>query len=300
MITVLIIGGLGNQLFQVFAALATAIRNGDTCYFLYTMKDASGKRDTYWNTLFHNLTPMTVIANAGNVDRFMKLPTYKEPTFRYSQLPGKTATNSVPLKLVGYFQSDKYFADVRDEVYEKMQLLEQQRHIQAMFAESVWFSCGVVTVAMHFRIGDYAQIQEAHPILSLEYYKRALKHIITHASLPSSPAEPAAKFNVLIFNQACDNAVIVDHMRELKSDPAFARTCRFHKVQDMFDDWKQMLLMSVCDHNIIANSTFSWWGAYLNQTPGKIVCYPSTWFGPALQKHDTIDLFPADWVRMQS
>jgi hypothetical protein len=58
-----------------------------------------------------------------------------------------------------------------------------------------------------------------------------------------------------------------------------------------------MLLMSVCDHNIIANSTFSWWGAYLNQNPSKIVCYPGTWFGPAL-KHDTRDLFPTDWVKM--
>jgi hypothetical protein len=290
MITVLIQGGLGNQLFQVFAALAAAIRNGDTCYFLYTMKDATGKRDTYWNTLFHNLRPMTVIASAGNVDQFMKLPIYKEPSFHYSKLP---ATNATTLKLVGYFQSDKYFADVRDEVYEKMQLLEQQRQIKAMFAESVWFSRGVATVAMHFRIGDYTQIQHAHPILPLEYYKRALKHIITRAS-------SMEKINVLIFNQACDNAVIVDHMHELKSDPAFARMCRFHKVQDMFDDWKQLLLMSVCDHNIIANSTFSWWGAYLNQNPGKIVCYPSTWFGPALKKHDTRDLFPATWTRISS
>ena len=292
MITVLLNGGLGNQLFQVFAALAAAIRNGDTCYFLYTMKDASGKRSTYWNTLFHNLRPMTVIANAGNVDRFMKLPTYQESAFRYSQLPGNTATNSAPLKLVGYFQSDKYFADVRDEVYEKMQLLEQQRHIQAMFAESVWFSCGVTTIAMHFRIGDYAQIQDAHPILPLEYYKRALNHIITRAA-------STEKINVLIFNQACDNAVIVDHMQQLRAVPEFAQRCRFHKVQDMFDDWKQMLLMSVCDNNIIANSTFSWWGAYLNQNLGKIVCYPSTWFGPALKNHDTRDLFPADWVRIQ-
>ena len=294
MITVLINGGLGNQLFQVFAALAAAIRNGDTCYFLYTMKDASGKRGTYWNTLFHNLRPMTVIANAGNVDRFMKLPTYQEPAFRYSQLPRQTAMNSTPLKLVGYFQSDKYFADVRDEIYEKLQLLEQQRHIRAMFAESSWFSCEAVTVAMHFRIGDYKHIQEAHPILSLEYYRRALQHVIQRVHVNAAHE----KINVLIFNQACDNAVILDHMQQLRAVPEFAQRCRFHKVPDMFDDWKQMMLMSVCDYNIIANSTFSWWGAYLNQNPGKIVCYPSTWFGPALQNHDTRDLFPADWVKI--
>jgi hypothetical protein len=87
-------------------------------------------------------------------------------------------------------------------------------------------------------------------------------------------------------------------MRQLKTDPAFAARCRFHKVPDMFEDWKQMLLMSVCDHNIIANSTFSWWSADLNQNPGKIVCYPGTWFGPALKKHDTRDLFPKEWIKV--
>lgn len=290
MITIAMNGGLGNQMFQVFAALAAAIRNGDTCYFIYTMKDASGKRGTYWNSLFHALIPMTVTATQANVQRFMQLPEHQESSFKYTPLPRQTAMNSTPLKLVGYFQSDKYFADVRDDIYEKLQLMEQQRHIRAMFAESAWFSCGAVTVAMHFRIGDYAHIQEAHPILSLEYYQPALKHILDHVH---------DKFNVLIFNQACDNAVILDHMQQLRAVPEFAKRCRFHKVPDMFDDWKQMMLMSVCDHNIVANSTFSWWGAYLNQNPNKVVCYPGTWFGPALKKHDTRDLFPTDWVQIK-
>lgn len=292
MITVLINGGLGNQLFQVFAALAAAIRNGDTCYFLYTLRDASGKRATYWNTLLHSLTPMTVLSTQANVQRFMQLPVHQEPAFRYNKLPGKTAMNATPLKLVGYFQSDKYFADVRDEIYDKLRLLEQQQHIRAMFAESSWFSTGTTTVAMHFRIGDYAHIQEAHPVLVVGYYQRALKHIVDRA--PSTD-----RINVLIFGEARDNAVIVDHMQQLRADPAFSARCRFHKVPDMIEDWKQMLLMSVCDNNIIANSTFSWWGAYLNQNPDKVVCYPSTWFGPALQKHDTRDLFPAEWVKIQ-
>ena len=294
MITVLINGGLGNQLFQVFAALAAAIRNGDTCYFLYTLRDASGKRATYWNTLLHSLTPMTVLSTQANVQRFMQLPVHQEPAFRYNKLPSKTAMNATPLKLVGYFQSDKYFADVRDEMYDKLQLREQQQHIRAMFTESSWFSsdAGTATVAMHFRIGDYAHIQEAHPVLVPGYYQRALKHIVDRVS-------GTDKINVLIFGEARDNAVIVDHMQQLRADPAFSARCRFHKVPDMIEDWKQMLLMSVCDNNIIANSTFSWWGAYLNQNPGKVVCYPSTWFGPALQKHDTRDLFPAVWVKIQ-
>ena len=302
MITILINGGLGNQLFQVFATLAAAIRNDDTFYFLHMPRDATGKRATYWKSLFYNLIPMTVIPTPANVQRFMQLPTFQESGFRYNKIPGKTAMNSTPLKLVGYFQSDKYFADVRDQIYAKIQLREQQQGIKTMFADSSWFSCGAVTIVMHFRIGDYAHIQEAHPILPLDYYRRALQHIMNN--VPSSDlhkpddAITSFKFNVLIFNQDCDNAIVLAHMRELKADPAFAKQCRFYKVPDMFEDWKQMLLMSVCDHTIIANSTFSWWGAYFNQNPGKIVCYPNTWFGPAL-KHDTRDLFPADWVKIK-
>lgn len=307
MITVLINGGLGNQLFQVFATLATAIRNEDTCYFMHMPRDATGKRTTYWKSLLHNLMPLTVISTPSNVQRFMRLPVHQETGFRYTKLPSKTAMNSTPLKLVGYFQSDKYFADVRDEIYAKIQLIEQHDGIKTMFQDSAWFSGGAMTIAMHFRIGDYAQIQDAHPILPLEYYRRALHHIVSN--VPSAdlykPNDDGndvitdVKFNVLIFNQACDDEVVLEHMRALKADPEFAKRCRFYKVPDMFEDWKQMLLMSVCAHNIIANSTFSWWGAYFNQNPGKMVCYPSAWFGPAL-KHDTRDLFPADWVKINS
>lgn len=285
MFTVLINGGLGNQLFQVFATLAAAIRTGDTCYFLRVPTDAVGKRPTYWNTLLRSLTPLTVIPTQENVQRFMRLPEHREPAFAYTPL-------LLPqTKLVGYFQSHKYFNDVQAEIYDKLQLLEQQRDIRA---ESAWFPSGTVTVAMHFRIGDYKHIQDSHPILPVEYYRRALNHIVAGVPLGQTP------INVLIFGEACDNAAILDHMRQLMAEPAFAGRCQFHKVPDLVADWKQLLLMSVCDHNVIANSTFSWWGAYLNQNPGKTVCYPSTWFGPALQMHDTRDLFPAEWVRIDA
>jgi hypothetical protein len=71
----------------------------------------------------------------------------------------------------------------------------------------------------------------------------------------------------------------------------------FIKADDIIDDWQQMLLMSCCNDNIIANSSFSWWGSYFNQNGNKIVCYPCQWFGPNL-KHDTTDLYPNDWKKI--
>jgi len=73
----------------------------------------------------------------------------------------------------------------------------------------------------------------------------------------------------------------------------------FTRADTKLADWEQMLLMSLCEYNIIANSTFSWWGAYLNQNTGKIVCYPEMWFIPDTKK-DTSDLFLEDWVAINN
>ena len=72
----------------------------------------------------------------------------------------------------------------------------------------------------------------------------------------------------------------------------------FQKPPENLQDWEEMLSMSCCNHNIIANSTFSWWGAYLNENNDKIVCYPSVWFGQMLSNHCTKDLFLNDWKKI--
>ena len=74
---------------------------------------------------------------------------------------------------------------------------------------------------------------------------------------------------------------------------------KYGRANPALEDWEQMLLMSLCHHNIIANSTFSWWGAYLNTNTDRIVCYPEEWFTPQ-SKNDTSDLFPDDWTKISN
>ena len=74
---------------------------------------------------------------------------------------------------------------------------------------------------------------------------------------------------------------------------------KFNRANPILEDWEQMLFMSLCSHNVIANSTFSWWGAYLNNNLEKLVCYPEEWFGPKAE-NDTSDLFPNDWNKIGS
>ena len=73
----------------------------------------------------------------------------------------------------------------------------------------------------------------------------------------------------------------------------------FLRADPELEDWEQLILMSLCRYNIIANSTFSWWGAYLNTNRKKKVVYPLTWFGPRI-KHGLQDLFPLDWIGLKS
>ena len=79
-------------------------------------------------------------------------------------------------------------------------------------------------------------------------------------------------------------------------------TTLFSKINYKFiknkEDYEEMLIMSNCAHNIIANSSFSWWGAWMNDNPNKIVIYPSVWFGPKLSKHNLKDLCPSTWIKL--
>jgi hypothetical protein len=146
---------------------------------------------------------------------------------------------------------------------------------------------------MHFRLGDYKSIQECHNILGIDYYKKSLSHIVSN--IQDDCLVNNTKIVVLFFCEKEDNEYVFSVINELYKD---FMNIEFVKVNDAIPDWKQMLLMSCCNSNIIANSTFSWWGAYFNQSSDKIVTYPSVWFGPVLSHNILEDMFPPSWNKI--
>lgn len=307
MITTTIMGGLGNQLFQIFMTVATALRNGDTFFFMHhnELPGTPGyPRYTFWSSLFRGLRKYLTPSNDVNDRMFQSLPRWDEIGFPYTPTPTDTAKYLKPLRFHGYFQSHRYFEDKYAEVCDMIQLRQQQTWVKQMYGNDYLNHGGGTEgnkrtiVSLHFRIGDYVQYKDIHPIAPIDYYYRAIQHMVTSTAGETGATTGTAAYTFLVFYETCDKDIVSQSVSELKQRCAcLPHDIEFHFVRDTIPDWQQMLLMSVCDHNIIANSTFSWWSAYFNANPGKVVCYPSVWFGPGVS-HDTRDMFPESWSRI--
>jgi len=281
-ITCSLMGGLGNQLFQIFTTIAEGTASNRKILFPYSDNLKIGiTRPTYWNNFLSGLKPFT---KSNDELASMIYTIYQEPQFSYSKI-NKFGKNE-RLCLSGYFQSYKYFDHKKDLLFRLIRMSEQQENVLKQYPDAINY--GYNNIALHFRLGDYKNIQDCHPLMTCEYYENSLRFII----------ESKSKLNhrVLYFCQSEDNIIVREMVNRLSE---LFPSILFEKASDHIPDWQQLLLMSCCNDNIIANSTFSWWGAYLNQSPRKIICYPELWFGPKL-KHSLNDLFPKEWQKIAS
>jgi hypothetical protein len=237
-------GGLGNQMFQIAAAHALSLRNDDIAYFdlstCYT--PLQGKESlNYSNNIFSKIN------NNKNL-KFENV--YIEPKFSYDEIPFKDN-----LLLNGFFQSEKYFLDYKQEIID----------LFVLPIDKIVKPINDLT-SVHIRRGDYLKLQDYHTILPIEYYNKAMTKI---------------KGNFIFFSDDMDWV-----KKNFKGDNIY--------YSDNDDELLDLALMSICDNNIIANSSFSWWGAYLNKN-AKMVIAPKTWFGPNGPK-DTENILPKDWL----
>ena len=278
-------GGLGNQLFMIFTALAYSIQHNVEPVFMYFYQ--VGNRHTYWETILSGLkhltafNPHTPITNA-TISAFKK---YREPEFFYTDLP-KFDEN---ILLDGYFQSFRYFDMYKKEILDMMGFSEKRNQIREKYRE--YFE-DKTCISIHFRMGDYKHLRHYHPIMNYEYYEKSLECIM-------SKIDRAAPTRVLYFCEKEDNDFVSSKIELMKTNypPHF----EFVKVDDTIPDYEQMVLISLCQHNIMSNSSFSWWGSYLNTYENAVVCYPSVWFGDHFIKRIIYgDLHLKTWNQIQA
>jgi len=188
---------------------------------------------------------------------------YKEPQFEYKPIPNVEI-------IKGFFQSPKYFEHNWDKLKNYL-----------TFNKDIPIQCK--TVSIHFRIGDYLKpCHSQHPILSEEYYLNAIKHFDEN-------------YEYIVF-------VEKDSITEMnKRFPNLLKKINYkiaHTINNIETDIDELQLMSKCEHNIIANSSFSWWGAFLNENKDKKVIYPSLWFSGHLSNLDTSGLFKDNAIKI--
>lgn len=174
----------------------------------------------------------------------------------------------------GYFQNEKYFVDVREDALKAFSLKEPPDEKNQALIDVIK---NTASVSIHVRRGDYITLESAnkfHGTCSLEYYENAIQYIAKHVQNP----------HFFLFSD--DVKWVVEN---LKIDYPYT-VVDFNQAKCHFD----MELMKNCKHNIIANSSFSWWGAWLNKNPKKIVIAPKNWIA-ANQK---CDIVPNEWVKL--
>lgn len=249
-------GRLGNQMFRVASAIGIATRNKVPFSFPeWVCHRTKRNYEGFFERSLPRLDPSVRVEHK-----------IAEGDFRYKdiELPVGVST------LSGFFQTERYFEHCRDLVRFHLEPKRSiVRKLSEKYGDNLSRSCSV-----HVRRTDYIQHQEHHPVLELDYYRRAVDAVRSRA--------PVDRF--LVFSD--DTKWCRENMG---SDAVYVEGNQ--DIEDMF-------LMSLCSHHIIANSSFSWWGAWLNLSPDKIVVAPSVWFGPALKHKDTSEVVPNEWIRI--
>ena len=276
-------GGLGNQLFQVACTVSLA-KKKNVPYALpdwignYIFEKPFNRLNNFKANYLFNLQRLfgkKQIKIFAKPDRI-----YRQRGLYYKNL--KHLPENVDL--IGYFQSIKYFKEYKNRIKELFTLNEKcQNFIDDLFEK---YTEGYdKTVSIHVRRGDYIEKKDLYPFCGISYYKKAMEHF-----------EDGTLF--LVFSDDIDwckqnivgsNISHIDN-RTLKTPISYL---------NIFDNsWADLFLISKVDHNIIANSSFSWWGSWLNENPDKIVIAPQVWFGDEFKKHGVFqdDIYLDNWI----
>lgn len=258
-VSAILMGGVGNYMFQIAVAYAYGKRFNKHVGF--NCSESIGQHQhvtTYDDNIFKDIKLYHVPTGSRRQ--------IDEHGFHYQEFTDIPGAN---ILLQGYFQSEKYFKDCEEDI--RREFMSYDIDVSDEVKELL---DNENTCSIHVRRGDYLKFPDHHPTQSMNYYMKAIK------KMPKDSV-------FLIFS---------DDIEWCKQNfPDMPEKFRFIEGNK---DYEDLYLMSHCKNNIICNSTFSWWGAWLNGNSDKTVVAPSKWFGPALSGNDTNDLYCEGWVKI--
>jgi len=295
MIIISLFGGLGNQMFQYACGKAKAAQLGtelflDTSLLEDTRERVNFTQRDYALSVFGIKGRMADVKLARqfvpDLRNCSKVVLLYYKLFRWingrhyydEKLKFRVSNSFFNVKdntyLYGYYQTENYFLQIRDEIVSSFRLKEVPDERNNRLIDNL---NSQTSVAIHVRRGDY--INSPFSMLDIEYYKNAINFISEKVENPTFYVfSNDIKWVRENFAFLGDSMNIIDHNQGKKS-------------------YLDLVLMSNCKHNICANSSFSWWGAWLNQNPDKIVIVPEKWFKDKSYVNSTYDLIPKEWIK---
>ena len=270
-------GRLGNQMFQYAGLRGIAAYKG----FSWVVP----KPDSYGASnygLFDCFEMSSVQEqNFGYINR----ESVETRCFHYSKEFVDNLLDNVNLH--DYFQSEKYFENIKDVIRKdftfKKEILDPCKEIISELENPIF---------LHVRRGDYVNHQYAHPLCSIEYYEKALTYFDSSSS-------------VLVFSddiEWCKEQSLFSDDRFMLSEYAerYPQKCDTNDgKQNALVPYFDMCMMSLCTGGIMANSSMSWWGAWLIENPTQPIVAPKRWFGEKYDHYDMSDLIPERWVQIE-
>lgn len=263
-------GRLGNQMFQFASTIGIARKLGYDVYFPIeniTEPTIENFKDGITRSVYFDIPKIFDIPNSILKSRkeFVDFKNINEPQFHFCYDMFNIPDN---VNLKGYYQTEKYFDHCQEEIRSIFTFKNEIKNTASQIISKLDYEL----VSIHVRVGDYIGLQDHHPICEPEYYGNAIKHFMDK------------NYYFLIFSDS------IEYSKNI-----FGESENIIYIEGNTQE-VDMCLMSMCHHNIIANSTFSWWAAWLNNNPDKKVIAPKKWFGSAYSYQDTSDLYCKNWI----
>lgn len=288
MIVVRLIGGLGNQMFQYGIGRHLSIINdtdlgldisGFEYYKLhkYSLQHFDIKAQILNQPMSHQIyDPLRIKSKIKNIFSYeKKYRIVKELHFQFDPEYKKITDTTY---LDGYWQCENYFVDIKQMILKEFSVKTELKAKNLEIANII--SSNNDAIGLHVRRGDYVsneRTNKVHGVCDLNYYNRAITELLKTVDNP----------RFFVFSD--DPTWVADNIK-LKHETHYINH------NDATTNYEDLRLMSLCNHNVIANSSFSWWGAWLNPNPNKKVICPKNWF--AEDNSRARDICPNDWIKL--